>query len=109
MTSDDGGICGECHGAGTFFYLPIPDYFTDPEAMVGVMTKLASLGFRPLVNHPADQWHACVEHPERSFNAVCNEDRSYSFAPTLIHTFGSTPMEAVAEAAYQWAVTTTAG
>ena len=82
----------------------IPDYFTDPAAMVDVMDKLADGGFRPLVNHIQGSWHACVTDPNSPWDTRPTGSRSYESFQPAIHARGPTPMFAVAEAAYQWSV-----
>lgn len=104
VAGDVGGVCNECHGAGTFYHTPIPDYFTDPAAMVEVMDKLADGGFRPLVNHIQGSWHACVTDPNSPWDTRPTGSRSYESFQPAIHARGPTPMFAVAEAAYQWSV-----
>jgi len=63
----------------------IPDYFTDPEAMVKVMAK-ANIGAMP----SRGAW-AAFRHATTGVELYIEEH-------------GPTPMHAVAEAAYQWAV-----
>ena len=64
--------------------VPIPDYFTDPAAMVEVMEKLPTF--------------------ERMARGDDGNTQVWLCVANQIAYVGYTPMEAVAEAAYQWSV-----